>query len=362
MQTRRDFIKTTGASAASMALLGATSMIGQATPELRPAPNKAQAAWLGLGYGLFLHFGPNVMAGSEAGKGTFPAKGFSPSNLDCGQWAEVAKEAGMRYAVLTAKHGDGFCLWPSKYTDYCAKNSPAGDICGRFVEAFSKAGIPTGFYYSLSDRNCKFYQDDKAYAEYVRAQITELLTQYGQVTELFFDGAWEKDHPTGDWPFDPAWEKDPHSGLTDGERWEWKQLYELIHRLQSDCIVLNNSSSDRPGGVKYLPIDGRTAERFDFVFHEVLVEPIIDPIYHAPSEQTVYLPLEFCTTLTPDWFWTKSEYIFHPPVEAIVSWHSRAHAARANLLLNAGPDDRGLIPEYNRLYLRKAAKSGGVKC
>ncbi len=122
--------------------------------------------WQSLGYGLFLHFGPNTFAGVGWGDGKFPASEFAPSELNPAQWADMALEAGMRYAVLTAKHHDGFCLWPSQHTGYSVNNSPGRpDVVGRFVEAFRKAGLQVGLYYSLWDRNFPAYEDDGVYKE-----------------------------------------------------------------------------------------------------------------------------------------------------------------------------------------------------
>ncbi len=141
-------------------------------------PGPVQKDWMALGYGLFLHLGPNTFAGVGWGDGKFPAHDFAPSELNLAQWADMAADAGMRYAVLTAKHHDGFCFWPSQHTDYCVKNSPGQpDVVNRFVEAFRKAGLKVGLYYSLWDRNYPAYEDDARYAEYIRAQMTELLTQ-----------------------------------------------------------------------------------------------------------------------------------------------------------------------------------------
>src|SRR5690349_15141304 len=126
-----------------------------------PSPTPAQRAWMALGYGMFIHFGPNTLTGSGWGDGKFPAGDFSFSKLDIKQWAGVAAEAGMRYAVLTSKHHDGFCLWPSRHTEYCVKNSPQRiDVVTAFVEEFRKAGLKPGLYYSLWDRNFPRYEDD----------------------------------------------------------------------------------------------------------------------------------------------------------------------------------------------------------
>jgi alpha-L-fucosidase len=304
----------------------------------------AQAEWLDLAYGMFIHFGPWTWTGT--GDGKFPAASVDAPDLDARAWARLAAEAGMRYGVLTAKHIDGFCLWPSRHTDYSVAAAPQRrDLVAEFAEAFRAEGLKVGLYYALQDRHCPFYDDDARYAAYVRDQIEELCG-YGELIELWFDGAWDKDHPTRDWPHDPAWSPT-------GERWEWTKLYQHIHNLQPRCLVLQNSSSDRPGVPNYPPVDARTAEHFDFVWRERLcVPPAADPSL-APLG---ILPLEYCTTLTPGWFWQKDACYSHASADAIAGWRQRARRHRANFLLNVGPDTSGRIPEYHRPFLVEAER------
>jgi len=308
-----------------------------------PAPTEAQAEWMRLGYGLFVHFGPWTWSGT--GDGKFPAGRVHAPALDMRAWAALAADAGMRYAVLTAKHVDGFCLWPSRHTPYSVAATPERrDLVAEFVAAFSAAGLKVGLYYALLDRHCPFYEDDARYNGYVRDQIEELLG-YGDCLELWFDGAWDKDHPTRDWPHEPSWPP------ATGARWEWTRLYEHIHRLQPRCLVLQNSSSDRPGVPNYAPVDARTAEQFDFVWRERLCEPRVDPIVDGR-----YLPLEYCTTLTPGWFWQQNACYAHASAATIAGWRQRAARDGANLLLNVGPDTRGQMPEYHRPFLVEAER------
>ena len=312
-----------------------------------------------LGYGMFIHFGPNTFAGVAWGDGRFPAEQFEPRHLDTRQWAATAAEAGMKYAVLTTKHHDGFCLWPSQFTEYSVQHSPQRrNVVAEFVESCRSAGIKPGFYYSLWDKHCPVYNDDAAYAVYMRNQITELLTDYGDIVELWFDGGWDKEHPTRAWPYDPAWPNDPavDQAALSGARWEWRELYALIHRLQPDCLVVNNSSSDRPGGVRYLPVDLRTAEHYDFVWQDRVCRPVTDPIVTSAAGAAIYLPLEFTTSLNPDWFCIKGKSFSHPSAATIADWHHTAQAAGGNLLLNVGPDSAGLIPAYHRGYLAEARR------
>jgi alpha-L-fucosidase len=316
---------------------------------------------MALGYGMFLHFGPNTFTQSGWGDGRFPAGEFAPAALDPEQWAAVAVEAGMRYAVLTAKHHDGFCLWPSDHTDYCVTHSPgAPDVVGRYAAAFRRAGLRVGLYYSLWDRHSPHYEDDAAYAGYMRHQLTELLTRYGEIVELWFDGGWDKDHPTREWPFTPAWETDPASGLHHGERWEWPALYAHIHALQPDCLVVKNSSSDWPGAVRYHPVDVRTSEHFHFIWEDEVRTPMVDPITTDAAGQPLYLPLEFCTSLNPHWFWLAGSAYSHPASATICDWYRTARRVGANLLLNVGPNRDGRLPDYHRRYLADAACELGL--
>lgn len=326
-------------------------------PDKTPGPTPAQSAWMSLKYGLFLHFGPNTLAGTGWGDGKFPAEKVDFEKLDCSQWAGMAAEAGMKYAVLTSKHHDGFCLWPSAHTEYSVKRSPSRrDIVGEFADAFRKAGLKVGFYYSLWDRNYPHYEDDERYAGYMQDQIKELLTNYGDILQIWFDGAWDKDFPTREWMYDPAWETNPNSGLKFGERWRWKELYAHIHELQPACLVLNNSSSDRGGQVRYPPVDARTCEHFNFVWRGKLWPGRIDSNYRGTDGAERFLPLEYTTTITPDWFWAQTHAYAHPSGAAIADWRRTAREHRANFLLNLGPNALGLMPEYHRAFLKEAAQ------
>lgn len=300
----------------------------------------AKRQWRTLEYGMFLHFGVNTFAGQGWGDGKFPAQNFVPSRLDPAQWAEVAVEAGMKYAVLTAKHHDGFCLWDTAYSEYSVMRSPLRrDVVREYVDAFRAAGLKVGLYYSLWDRNCPCYEDDDRYAAYMKNQLAELLENYGDILELWFDGGWDKDSPNHSWAdFSP--------GNSTGARWHWRELYDHIHAIQPNCLVIQNSSSNFPGQIKYPPQDICTAEQFHFVFRGKLCEP--------PPPAELPLPLEFCATLVPDWFYSEKQNYFHPAIETISAWRAAAVACRGNLLLNVAPDKSGRIPELHRHFLVEA--------
>ncbi len=144
-------------------------------------PEKRQLKWYDMKYYAFIHFGPNTYTDREWGQGDEPEEIFNPEKLDCNQWAETVKRAGMTGMVLTAKHHDGFCLWPSKYTEHSVKNSPVKrDIVREASEACKRAGIKFGIYLSPWDMNSPLYGTE-AYNDYFCNQLTELLTEYGDI-------------------------------------------------------------------------------------------------------------------------------------------------------------------------------------
>ncbi|HRE62770.1 MAG TPA: alpha-L-fucosidase, partial [Ferruginibacter sp.] len=154
-------------------------------------PSKRQLDWQKMELTAFLHFGINTYTGKEWGDGTEDPKLFNPSALSTEQWVKICKEAGFKLVILTAKHHDGFCLWPSKYTEHSVKNSlwknGAGDVMKELAAACKKYGMRLGIYLSPWDRNSKLYGTE-AYNDYFVNQLTELLTQYGTIDEVWFDG------------------------------------------------------------------------------------------------------------------------------------------------------------------------------
>ena len=152
-------------------------------------PSERQRRWFDREFYAFVHFSPNTYTGLEWGLGSEDEKIFNPTELDCDQWVEAIKSAGMKGMILTAKHHDGFCLWPSKYTEHSVKNCPlAIDVVKEASDACRRGGIEFGFYLSPWDRNSRLYGTD-AYNEYYKNQLTELLTGYGEIFCVWLDGA-----------------------------------------------------------------------------------------------------------------------------------------------------------------------------
>ena len=187
---RRDFI---AGSAAAIAAAACVPVNGAPGGPFLPVPSRAQLWWQRAELGLFTHFGMNTFTDREWGDGHEDPRAFNPVNFDARQWARAAKAGGFKYVILTAKHHDGFCLWPSKYTDHSVKSSPwrggKGDVVREFVTAMRAEGLRPGLYLSQWDRHERSYGDSAKYNQYYAAQLTELLTQYGPIVELFFDGA-----------------------------------------------------------------------------------------------------------------------------------------------------------------------------
>ena len=192
-------------------------------------PSARQLDWFEQNFYAFVHFGVNTFTDREWGLGTEDPKIFNPAGLDCDQWARAAKSAGMRGMILTAKHHDGFCLWPSRHTEHSVKNSPFrdgyGDVVRELSDACKRAGLKFGFYLSPWDRNSPLYGTEQ-YNDYYKAQLTELLTRYGDIFMVWFDGA------CGEGP--------------NGKRqvYDFQGYIDLIRRYQPNACVFNDAGPD----------------------------------------------------------------------------------------------------------------------
>ena len=201
-----------------------------------PVPSDDQIAWQEMEYYGFLHFNMNTFTNIEWGYGDKAPSVFNPTELDARQWARVAKEAGMKGLIITAKHHDGFCLWPSKYTEHSVKNSiwkdGKGDVIKELAEACKEYGLKMGVYLSPWDRNHPDYGKPE-YVTYFRNQLTELLTNYGDIFEVWFDGA-----NGGDGYYGGANEVRKVDKIN---YYDWETTYELVKKLQPNAVIFSDA-------------------------------------------------------------------------------------------------------------------------
>ncbi len=306
-------------------------------------PTHAARRWLELKFGLFLHFGINTFHDVEWSDGSLDPATFDPKDFDADQWCEAAVAGGVRFLLLTAKHHDGFCLWPSRWTDYCVAASPRKiDVIAEVTAACGRHGLKLGLYYSLWDRRESSYEHDRAYTLYMKRQLTELLTRYGEVVELWFDGGWKK------------------GGVDrqDEERWGWREIYEHIKSIQPDCMVANNGTTERPGQIITWPCDFRCYEK--------RIPPEDDRVVYYCGGLGNYLPAQCEYTLSTGaglsgqftdgkWFWHADDHTVQSP-EWVVVTKRLCNERGANFVINAGPSNRGLLREEDVACLRAVGK------
>ena len=256
---------------------------------------------------------------------------FNPDLYDAREWARQAKAAGMKYAVMTTKHHEGFCMFDSKYTDYKCTNTPAGrDLIREYVDAFRAEGIRIGFYYSLIDwHHPEFpidqlhprrddpdaYEKSKGrdmhkYAEYMRNQVTELLTNYGKIDVLWFDFSYEKD------PKFPEWMRGKGK-----DEWEAEELIATARRLQPGIIIDNRTQIEQ---------DIWTPEQY---------QPQEWPRHPETGE---LLPWEACQTFSGSWGYYRDEMTWKSP-KMLIQMLINTVSLGGNLLMNVGPTSRGYL-------------------
>jgi len=307
---------------------------------------KVLADWEGLKFGMFIHYGMSTFTGLEFGEVPADSKIYAPTSLDVDQWIRVAKEAGMKYAVLTSKHCYGHSLWDSRVSDYdVATSSDTTDVIRRFVDACRKYDVRPGFYYLLGwDKHNQKIFDPAQYEKFCLSQIGELLTDYGPITELWLDIPWD---------MGPDTDK------------VLARIYDRIKSLQPDCLVLLNQGF----------VDGSAVREMTptFLHKEFGRPPVLlwpkdinngevtppPPAGHNPritvKGQAYYLPMETCDTLAHHWFWVAGDAL--KSVRTLCRLFASTVERGANLLLDLAPDRTGRIPEATavRLMELKAA-------
>ena len=323
-----------------MAALLALGMKSQTTPPavVAPVPSTQQVAWQRMETYAFVHFGPNTFLDQEWGYGDAEPACFNPTRLDCEQWASTAKAAGMQGIILTAKHHDGFCLWPSRYTDYDISRTPyrggRGDIVGELAAACRKHGLKLGLYLSPWDRHQASY-GTPAYVDYYYNQLEELLTHYGPLFEVWLDGA-----NGGDGWYGGAGEKRTIDRRT---YYDWPRGRALIARWQPDAIIF----SDGGPGCRWVGNEEGHAGETNWALLRI---DEVYPGYEKYQELTsghadgdAWVAAECDVSIRPGWFYHEREDTLVKTVDQLVDLYYRSVGHNATLLLNFPVDRNGLI-------------------
>lgn len=309
------------------------------------AINKARHEFQDMKYGMFIHWG----ASSLLGDGEWVMNNrrirvneykrlldfFNPQKYNAAEWVSLAKQAGMKYITFITRHHDGFSNWDTKASDWKITNTPYGkDVLKQLADECSKQGIKLGLYYSTLD----WFRDDyphetgrtgqhsgrktkgdyEQYLNFVKTQLTELLTDYGPIAMIWFDGHWDQTNPEG--------EADRKSRID----WKYEEIYSLIHRLQPGCLIGNNHHLS--------PLSGEDFQMFE---KDLPGENKAGLSFQKPSEA---LPLETCETLNNSWGFNITDTNYKT-VKQVIQYLVNAAGRNANLLLNIGPMPNGAIQQ-----------------
>ncbi|XP_061355364.1 alpha-L-fucosidase 1 [Gastrolobium bilobum] len=292
-----------------------------------PLPNAFQLQWQQGNMALFFHFGMNTFTDAEWGSGDLDPTTFNPTNFNASQWISVAKKSGFSRVILTAKHHDGFCLWPSDYTNYTVRSSNwrngKADVVSDLAAAAKDAGVGLGIYLSPWDRHEPSYGDTLRYNEFYLGQMTELLTRYGEIKDVFLDGA-----------------------KGEGEK-DMKYLFEswfsLIHQLQPGATIYSDSGPDirwvgnehGVGGSTCWSPFNRTVIEIGSVDNDPQYQKQGDPV--GPD----WVPALCDVSIRPGWFWHASE--FPKSARKLLDIYYKSVGRNCKLLLNVPPNSSGLI-------------------
>lgn len=324
------------ASIALSSLIGCKEI--EAPHTYGPVPTEAQLKWQELEFYAFIHFSINSFTDIEWGYGDKSPQLFNPTNLDCKQWCKIIKDAGMKGVILTAKHHDGFCLWPSAYTDYNISKSPwrngKGDLVRELADACKEYDLKLGFYLSPWDRNHKDYGSE-AYITYFRNQLKELLTNYGDVFEVWFDGA---NGGSG------------YYGGTNETRnvnrktyYDWPETNKLVHELQPDAVIFSDAGPD----VRWCGNEsGWVGETNWSTLRREEVWPgwpHYQQLQNGHEDGKYWVPAEVNVSIRPKWFYHPEEDTQVKSIDQLIDIYYNSIGRNGSFNLNIPIDRDGLI-------------------
>lgn len=306
---------------------------------LSPLPSERQLAWSELEYYAFVHFNMNTFTGAEWGTGAEDPELFAPTELDCRQWARVARDAGMKGIILTAKHHDGFCLWPSAYTEHDVASSAwkdgKGDVLRELSDACREFGLRFGVYLSPWDRNAPLYGDSPAYNDYYANQLREVLTNYGPVFEVWWDGA------CGEGP--------------NGKRqvYDFERFTQIVRELQPDAVIFSDVGPD----VRWVGNEGGFAGETCWSmlspdgYTRGIGAPPVEALNQGLEHGTHWIPAECDVSIRPGWYYHAEQDEHVKSLEHLEEIWYGSVGRNGALLLNLPVDRRGLVHEHDAARL-----------
>jgi len=335
-------------SAAVLFLAGCSPRPVKSPAPVFPVPTQQQLSWHELETYAFIHFTTNTFTGKEWGYGDESPSIFNPSGLDVDQWVSTLKETGFKAVILTAKHHDGFCLWPSAYTDHTVAASPykngKGDIVREVSDACKKYGLKFGIYLSPWDRNRADY-GKPSYVTYYRNQLKELFANYGPVFEMWFDGA-----NGGDGYYGGAREK----RRIDGSRYyDWPGTIKMVREMEPNILFFSDAGPDIRWVGNERGIAGET--NWNNLTPDTLYagKARIEKLLGTGSENgSQWIPAEVDVSIRPGWFYHAEEDGKVKTPEQLFDIYLSSVGRGSNLLLNIPPDRRGLFHEKDVEYLK----------
>ena len=363
---RRDFFKTTGQgamAATALAALGGcspeTTLTMKKPPQRRDAQRLSLAKlkeWEDWGYGMFIHFGLSTFVDRKSPRLEDPIRAYNPDTLDVGQWISVARDAGMKYVVLTTKSANGHCLWPSEHTDYTIANSPnQTDVVEKLVQACQKRLVKPGLYYNSSDRHHLFgsltrsdakrrfmksfpkTQDEglppyttSVYQTFMTAQITELLTKYGPIAEMWIDLPGELGRGYRTFLYHHMAELQPETYIMMNKGTSDSTRYNYLYSFPSDLLAIERGMPPESGYQKWRTVEGKE----------------------------YYMPGEVCDPIGRNWYYRPPDP--PRPDQQLREQYLACRQRRVNLLLDVPPDKHGLIPDEYAQALMRLRKNAGI--
>lgn len=306
-----------------------------------PVPNENQLKWQQMEYYAFIHLSVNTYTDMAWGFGNEDPKIFNPEKLDCRAWAKTIKDAGMKAVILTAKHHSGFCLWPSAYTEYSVKNSPwrngKGDLVREMANACKEFGLKFGVYLSPWDRNHPDYGKPE-YITYFRNQLRELLTNYGEIFEVWFDGA-----NGGSGYYGGANET---RQIDRNTYYDWKNTYDLVRSLQPKIVIWNDGGLR--ADLRWVGTESGYVGETNWSLLNATGDVPEEMLRHGVENGDSWVPGEVNTSIRPEWFYHPKEDTKVKTLPQLMDIYYNSVGRNGTLLLNFPITPEGLIHEYDK--------------